>query len=222
MDIAVVAVGENPLPSFVVLEQSEEEQDEGARGNARKVAEDKDGRSGNGKGAEAAENLNASGNREEEPFGKPREARAPAVLDRRGRRRLPIRIGSTEAAAISSGVNAEKGRRPKTHDLLAATVKALGAELLCVRITKVSGATFYAQLVLRAQDGSEACVDARPSDAIALAVRLGVSVLASEDVLEAASMLDFTEVEQAVKASRLADFHDFVENVVPEDFRRAE
>lgn len=134
------------------------------------------------------------------------------------RRRVPIRIGSVEAAAISMGVKKGKERRPMTHDLLKSTLDALGAELLSVRITKVSGTTFYAQLVLRAADGSEALVDARPSDAIALAVRCGVKILAAEDVIQTASMLDFKGVKEAEEAAELADFHDFVEHLSPEDF----
>lgn len=134
-------------------------------------------------------------------------------------RRLPIRIGSVEAAAISMGVDPQKDHRPMTHDLLKSTLETLGAELLSVRITKVSGTTFYAQLVLRAADGSEHLVDARPSDAIALAVRCDVKILADETVLETASMLDFKGVREAEQAAEMAEFHKFVENLSPEDFK---
>lgn len=212
MDITAVAIGESPLPSFVVLEQHGVEEGRGgaadtvrAGGAAPQGAEGETGeKTGEGARADAAQPPSEKASRKPRP------------------RRLPIRIGEAEATAISRGVDAKKTRRPKTHDLFKTTIEALGAELLCARITKVSGTTFYAQLVLRAADGSEVCVDARPSDAIALAVRFGVNVLASEEVLEAASMLDFREVEQAVKASELADFHKFVENVSPDDFKQAE
>lgn len=137
-------------------------------------------------------------------------------------RRVPIRIGSTEAAAISAGVRRGKKGRPRTHDLLKATIEALGAQLASVRITKVSGTTFYAQLVLRAADGTETLVDARPSDAIALAVRCGVNVLVSEDVIEAASTLDFEGLREAEQAAEAYEFHNFVENLSPEDFNQAE
>ncbi len=134
------------------------------------------------------------------------------------RRRVPIRIGSVEAAAISMGVERGRERRPMTHDLLKSTLDALGAELLSVRITKVSGTTFFAQLVLRAADGTETLVDARPSDAIALAVRCDVKILADEDVIRTASMLDFKGVKEAEQAAEMADFHEFVEHLSPEDF----
>ena len=134
------------------------------------------------------------------------------------RRRVPIRIGSVEAAAISMGVEKSRERRPMTHDLLKSTLDVLGAELLSVRITKVSGTTFYAQLVLRGADGAETLVDARPSDAIALAVRCGVKILADEDVIRTASMFDFKGVKEAEQAAEMADFHEFVEHLSPEDF----
>lgn len=134
-------------------------------------------------------------------------------------RRIPIRIGNIEASAISMGVKPKAGRRPMTHDLLKSTLEALGAELLSVRITKVSGTTFYAQLVLRDAAGNEVCVDARPSDAIALAVRCDVNVLADEDVIEAASMLDFEGVKEAEQAAEMAEFHEFVEHLSPDDFK---
>ena len=117
------------------------------------------------------------------------------------------------------GVDPQKDHRPMTHDLLKSALEALGAELLSVRITKVSGTTFYAQLVLRAADGSEHLVDARPSDAIALAVRCDVKILADEAVLETASMLDFKGVREAEQAAEMAEFHKFVENLSPEDFK---
>ena len=128
---------------------------------------------------------------------------------------LPIRIGSVEASAISMGVAREAGGRPMTHDLLASTIDALGGALRSVRVVGVEGTTFFAQLELERADGEAAFVDARPSDAIALAVRMGVPILASADVLEAASMPDFKRVE-------LEEFHDFVETLSPDDFSSTE
>ena len=197
MDIRSVALGSGPIPSFVVLEQHD--------GGACRPGTGEDAA-----GATACCDAAAQSDAPTQPH-RPTERS----------RRVPIRIGSVEAAAISSGVHGareKKKRRPRTHDLLKATIEALGAQLLCVRITKVSGTTFYAQLVMRAADGSETCVDARPSDAIALAVRCGVNVLATDEVIEAASLFDFEAVREAEQAAEAADFHDFVENLSPEDF----
>ncbi len=134
-------------------------------------------------------------------------------------RRLPIRIGTVEASAISLGIEPKEGSRPMTHDLLKATVEALGAELMSVRITGVRGTTFYAQLVLRDAEGREVCVDARPSDAIALAVRCGVRILADDSVIDAATLPDFDGVEKAEKQAELEEFHNFVEHLSPDDFK---
>ena len=133
-------------------------------------------------------------------------------------RLLPIRIGKVEATAITMGVNRRSGGRPMTHDLLAATISALGAKTVSVRVMAVQGTTFFAQLELIAANGERAFVDARPSDAIALAVREEVPVYAEESVLETASMPDFRGVEKDEERRELSEFHDFVESLSPEDF----
>lgn len=115
-------------------------------------------------------------------------AQTVVLRERDGAREFPIYIGLPEALAIHRGVRKEAGPRPFTHDLLADVVTRLGATLERVVIDrfvweKQSG-TFHAKLHLR-RDGVEAIVDARPSDAIALVVRLGAPVFVEEGVLEA-------------------------------------
>ena len=131
---------------------------------------------------------------------------------------LPIRIGRIEAAAISMGVAREEGGRPMTHDLLQSTISALGARCLSVRIMAVQGTTFFAQIELEAAGGERVYVDARPSDALALAVRAHVPIYADESVLATAAAPDFRAVERDEKEHELAEFHAFVENLSPEDF----
>ena len=131
---------------------------------------------------------------------------------------LPIQIGSFEASAISMGVASREGGRPMTHDLLKSTISALGASCVSVRINDVRGTTFYAQVELMREDGRQVLVDARPSDAIALAVREEVPVFAEESVLQTASLPDFRGVERDEQERELAEFHDFVETLSPEDF----
>lgn len=134
---------------------------------------------------------------------------------------LPIRIGSVEATAISMGVNPRQGSRPMTHDLLAATIRALGATCAGVRVMAVQGTTFFAQLDLARADGEHVFVDARPSDALALAVREGVPIYADESVLATAALPDFRGVERDEEAHELEEFHNFVESLSPEDFNVA-
>ena len=131
---------------------------------------------------------------------------------------LPIRIGPIEATAISMGIGSDRSERPMTHDLLAATIKALDAKLVSVSIVDVRGTTFYATLKLATSTGSIVEVDARPSDAIALAVRTGAPVFAEEHVLDTAAMPDFDAIDEAEKTKSIEEFHSFVENLSPEDF----
>lgn len=136
-------------------------------------------------------------------------------------RQLPIRIGSYEATAITMGVNARPGGRPMTHDLLGSAISELGARCASVRVTAVQGTTFFAQVELVRADGEHVFLDARPSDALALAVRAEVPVLAEESVLEAAAMPDFRSVEEDERDRELEEFHAFVEGLSPEDFNVA-
>lgn len=131
---------------------------------------------------------------------------------------LPIRIGSVEATAISMGVRERPGGRPMTHDLLASTISILGGTLSSVRIMAVQGTTFFAQLELVRTDGERVYVDARPSDALALAVREDVPVYAEDSVLETAALPDFRGVERREEEHELEEFHAFVEGLSPEDF----
>ena len=135
-------------------------------------------------------------------------------------RQLPIRIGSFEATAITMGVNGRSGR-PMTHDLLCSAISELGASCVSVRVMAVQGTTFFAQVELERADGEHVFLDARPSDALAIAVREEVPVYAEESVLDAAAMPDFRGVEKDEKAHELEQFHAFVESLSPEDFNVA-
>lgn len=135
--------------------------------------------------------------------------------------RLPICIGSVEAHAITMGVSGRKGSRPMTHDLLSSTISALGAQTVSVRVVAVQGTTFFAQLELRTHAGEHVFVDARPSDALALAVREGVTIWADESVLKTAALPDFRGVEREEVSRELQEFHEFVENLTPDDFNVA-
>ena len=116
------------------------------------------------------------------------------------------------------GVDGAHGGRPMTHDLLASTIKALGAKVSHVVVSDVDGTTFFAQVALRTDSGRIIQVDARPSDAIALAVRVDAPLFAEESVLEAATLPDFAAVEKDEEKQELEKFHAFVEGLSPDDF----
>ena len=131
---------------------------------------------------------------------------------------LPIRIGAIEATAISMGVNGAPSKRPMTHDLMLSTIKALGGQLESVVIAKVEGTTFFARINIRLANEELRSVDARPSDAIALAVRAGAPIYATEDVVSTATLPDFGAVEETERQHSIEEFHSFVENLSPADF----
>lgn len=102
---------------------------------------------------------------------------------------LPIWVGVSEANAISLELEQVASPRPMTHDLLKSLVDELGARVSEIVISDVKDSTYYATLVLE-QGGRIVNVDARPSDAIALALRTGAAILVEEEVIEQASSFD--------------------------------
>jgi bifunctional DNase/RNase len=138
----------------------------------------------------------------------------PIVLLREieGDRYLPIWIGSSEASAIAFAQQGVVPARPLTHDLLRDVLEAMGRRLDQVHITGLREGTYYAELVL--DDGTT--IDARPSDAIAVALRAGANIYAEDDVLEEAGVLVPADEDEA--ADQVAAFREFLDQVSPEDF----
>jgi bifunctional DNase/RNase len=128
-----------------------------------------------------------------------------------GDRYLPVLIGAVEATAIAFAQQGIEPARPMTHDLLKDALEATGAQLTSVRITELRDGIFYALLVFAS--GVE--VSARPSDAVALAVRVGVPMYAAEEVLEAAGI----EVEEEAQEDEVEKFREFLDTITPEDFQ---
>lgn len=157
----------------------------------------------------------------------------PVMLlqEREGRRRkLSIFIGGPEAAAIAFALDGVEPPRPLTHDLACTLVEALGSALQRVVITELRDTTFYAELRLAAPDGSAPAsaegeeapepagplISARPSDAVALAVRVGAPIFATDELLDEAGYSD--EEEPASADEVVEEFREFIQNVSPEDF----
>ena len=103
-------------------------------------------------------------------------------------RYLPIAIGPAEATAIAVRLKPVDFPRPLTHDLLCTTIAALGGRVTRILIHDLTGGIFYARVVL-AVNGRQSEVDSRPSDAIALAIRLDVPILVNESVLDQAGIV---------------------------------
>jgi hypothetical protein len=108
--------------------------------------------------------------------------------DKHSRRRLPIVIGSAEAESIAVGLEKHKSGRPHTHDLFIRFAKEFGIQVVEVVINRFRDGVYYAMLVCK-QGDDLTMVDARPSDAIAIAVRLGCGICAYETVMDEAGIL---------------------------------
>jgi bifunctional DNase/RNase len=137
----------------------------------------------------------------------------PIVLLREvdGERYLPIWIGAVEATAIAFAQQGVVSPRPLTHDLMRDVVAALGAKLTSVRISEMRDNVFYAELVFA--DGRE--VSARPSDAIALALRTGATIYGATSVLDEAGIEIPHEQEDNEEVEK---FREFLDTISPEDF----
>ncbi|HEY2042312.1 MAG TPA: bifunctional nuclease family protein [Jatrophihabitans sp.] len=142
-------------------------------------------------------------------------ANQPVVLlkESDGVRYLPIWVGAVEASAIAFEQQGVQTPRPMTHDLLRDVIGALGAELTQVTITELRDDVFYAEL----QFGDGTTVSARPSDAIALALRTGTPIVGDEAVLEAAGISIPDEEEDEVER-----FREFLDNISADDFAGSE
>jgi len=101
---------------------------------------------------------------------------------------LPVVIGIPEVNAIKLKLSGIQPPRPLTHDLLNATIRALGAQLIKILIDKLENRTFFAKLVILDRDGKEVFIDARPSDSIALALRADVPIFVDDTVLDEAGV----------------------------------
>ena len=146
-------------------------------------------------------------------------ANTPMVLLREsdGRHRLlPIYIGSPEASAIHYALEGVVPPRPLTHDLFLIALGELGATVTQVVVTEMRDRTYFAELHLATADG-ERILSARPSDAIALAVRCGAPLFASDQLIDEVGQEPAIEPEDDA-AEIIDEFKDFIENVSPEDF----
>ena len=138
----------------------------------------------------------------------------PIVLlkEMQGERYLPIWIGAVEATAIAFAQQGMVPPRPLTHDLLRDVLEALGVQLRTVKITALRHGIYFADLVF--SNGKE--VSARPSDSIALALRTGAEIYATEEILDEAGVPIPDEQEDEVEK-----FREFLDQITPEDFGRS-
>ena len=148
-----------------------------------------------------------------------------------GERVLPIFIGAPEATAIAYALQHLETPRPMSHDLMSTIITSLGGRLFTVEITELIDNTFYANLrILR--DSTEIVVSARPSDAVALALRAGAPILVSDSLMDEQGRImqleDDDEIDEVIEgaagesdeAELVAELREFLDTIRPEDFNQ--
>jgi bifunctional DNase/RNase len=132
-----------------------------------------------------------------------------------GSRFLPIWVGAVEATAIAFAQQGVEPPRPLTHDLMNNLVELLDATLTAVHLTEIKDGIFYATMLLRDSSGGQLTISARPSDAIALAVRSHSNILASQELLDEIGI----EIPQGDGENQEVEkFREFLDQINPEDF----
>jgi uncharacterized protein len=162
--------------------------------------------------------------------------RVVILKEKETNRYLPIWIGAAEADAIAVKLQGVSVARPLTHDLIQSIVDNLGAKVTAVVVSDLKNDTFFAKILINV-NGGQTEIDSRPSDAIALAVRVQVPIYAEESVLERAGIWldkesgklipDESEQQHAKQEGkkvsdeemkRMSAFYDFIKNLDLDDF----
>ena len=145
-------------------------------------------------------------------------SRSPIVLlrDPSGRRQVPIWIDQAQAQNIMAGLSDQAPPRPLSHDLMVDLLQAGGLQLTKVIVHTIEDSTFRAVLKLQTAGEEEVELDARPSDAIALAIRTGSGIWMLEEVVADASI----PVDAEADAEDAADFRRFIDGISPAELVR--
>jgi len=154
-------------------------------------------------------------------LGLDRTTNSPVVVlkEQGGERILPIWIGPAEASAIAMELAGVKFARPLTHDLVKQIILGLGGELRRVVISSVKDSTYFAELQIHRDDRTVFQVDARPSDSIAVALRLHSPIFAAEALLDLVSP-DAVEMQGDQGPLDADALNTYLQNLDPEDFGR--
>lgn len=143
---------------------------------------------------------------------------SPIVVlhDKENRRALPIWIGSAEASSIIRKIENLSVTRPMTHDLIISIIEKTGYNLLKVEINDVEKETYFATIFLEDKEGKQIEIDSRPSDAIAIAIRVDAPIYVTPNVLSNGSV----STDSAKDAQEAEEFKNFVQSIKPSDFAR--
>ncbi|MBR6098688.1 bifunctional nuclease family protein [bacterium] len=143
---------------------------------------------------------------------------SPIVVlhDKENRRALPIWIGSAEASAIIRKIENLTVARPMTHDLIINVIEKTGYTLEKIEINDVEKETYYAKLYLKNDKDEYIEIDSRPSDAIAIAIRVDAPIYVAPTVLSSGSV----STDSAKDEEEAQEFKEFVQSIKPSDFAK--
>jgi bifunctional DNase/RNase len=143
---------------------------------------------------------------------------SPIVVlhDKENRRALPIWIGSAEASSIIRKIENLSVSRPMTHDLIISIVEKTGYEISKVEINDVEKETYFATIFLKNENDEILEIDSRPSDAIAIAIRVDAPIFVNAKVLSTGSV----STDSAKDAQEAEEFKTFIQDIKPSDFAK--
>ena len=143
---------------------------------------------------------------------------SPIVVlhDKENRRALPIWIGSAEASSIIRKIENLSVSRPMTHDLIISMVEKTGYEISKVEINDVEKETYFATIFLKNENDEILEIDSRPSDAIAIAIRVDAPIFVNAKVLSTGSV----STDSAKDAQEAEEFKTFIQDIKPSDFAK--
>ncbi len=130
---------------------------------------------------------------------------------------LPIWVGSVEATAIAFAQQDLRPQRPLTHDLIVDLMETSGARLTAVHITDMRDGIFFAEMLMRNSEGPLEPLSARPSDAIAVALRTKTNILVSQELLEKAG-IEIPAPGAGESEDEVEAFREFLDQINPDDF----
>jgi len=139
------------------------------------------------------------------------------LRDEEEKRSLPIWVGIFEANAIALELEKITTPRPMTHDLIKSILETLEARVVKIVVNDLRDNTFFAAIHLQLGE-SELTVDSRPSDAIALALRVGAPIYVEEEVVRKAKSVEVVKEAEAVSPDDREKLKEWLENLKPEDF----
>lgn len=134
------------------------------------------------------------------------------------RRQFDIYIGMPEAIAIKASLDGQTTSRPLTHDLYVTSLERIGVSIERVVVVDVKEGTYFAEVVLGQESGDNVVVSARPSDAIAIALRAHCPIFVTDELLDKVGETGVSSAE-GEEAEILDEFKSFIENINPEDFQ---